>query len=130
MMKPLLTADLAAITTQHDLVLFNLGANDAAAGLPEQVQWEADAGYILDAFHAKWPLAKVYMMRVYRVGYEAACDTVDGWIANVVAARPGWAFLGPDERTFLPGNLVDDVHPTVAGYVLTAQQWRSVVWGY
>jgi hypothetical protein len=129
-MKPLIDADLAAITTQHDRVLFNLGVNDIAVGLPAQAQWESDAGYILDAFHAKFPLAKVYVMRVYNQAYPAESDTLDGWVGNVVAARPGWALLGPDERTFLPGNLADDVHPTDAGYVLTAQQWRSVVWGY
>lgn len=116
-------------------VLFNLGANDASA-LPAQAVWEADLATILDAMNAAWPSAKVYVMRPWRRGYAAECNSMATWIGNVLATRGAWAFVGPDERVFLENGddgvtyTSDGIHPTIMdGYNLTAAQWQAVL-GY
>jgi lysophospholipase L1-like esterase len=135
-MKALIDADLAARTEPAvQAVLFNLGANDMNA-LPAEAVWESDALYIIDAIRAKWPSAKVYIMRPWTRGAGmATANTLAGWIGTVVAARPGGAFLGPDERVFLENGdngvtyTIDGTHPNAAGYALTAAQWKTVL-GY
>lgn len=137
-MQAAIDASLAAYTGKPvSNVLFNLGSNDAA-GIPTnptQAEWEADIGYILDAMRVKWPSVKVYMMRPWRRNYNANCDTMAGWIDNVISTRATWAILGPDERVFLENGdngvtyTVEGVHPNPAGYALTAAQWQTAL-GY
>lgn len=133
-MRARVDADLAARSSDEwvTAVMVNLGANDVElAPFPVQATWETNLGYILDAFKAKWPLAQIYVMRPWRRGEAADCNTLAGWIANVLAARAAWAFVGPDERVFLEGGddgvtyTTDGVHPNAAGYTLTAQQWAT-----
>lgn len=115
-------------------ILVNLGANDVLA-LPAEAVFKADYGELLDDLHTQWPGARIYCMRVWRRGEGADCDTLAGWIADVIGARGGWAFLGPDERVFLENGddgatyTVDGVHPTDAGYALVAAQWQATM-GY
>jgi lysophospholipase L1-like esterase len=130
-------ASLAAYSSTVDQVrwvLLNIGANDANDGVTE-ANWKTNYGYILDAIHAKWPNALLYVMRPWTRGYDAVCDDFAAWIGDLVTARAGWAFLGPDERDFLENGddgvtyTVDGTHPTTAGYALTAAQWQAVM-GY
>lgn len=131
--KAYIDAQLAAATGTPALVGLNLGANEMGLGLPAEATWESDYGYILDAIHAKWPAARCYIMRPWRVGYTAAANIVAGWINTVLATRSAWALVGPDERVFLENGdngatyLADGLHPTDAGYHLTGQQWRGVM---
>lgn len=126
-------AELAASSASPTYILFNLGANDVG-GLPAEATWKADAGYILDAMHAKWPGAIIYMTRAWRRDYGAECNTLAGWIADLVAARD-YCRTGPDERVFLENGddgatyTVDGIHPNAAGYALTAAQWQTAI-GY
>lgn len=114
-------------------VLINLGTNDLPgiqSGSITQTPWVNNMGTILDAVHAKWPSAKVYLMRVYWSAYPAAQDTLDDtYIPAVLSGRGAWAFVGPDERTFIPGNTADGTHPNAHGYDLTAAEWQTVM-GY
>lgn len=131
-----ITADLALRGTDWNRawLLVNLGANDVAA-LPAEATWKADMGAILDGYHAKWPNGKAYVMRPWVRGEAADCNTLAAWIADVVAARSTWAFVGPDERVFLEGGddgatyTSDGVHPNAAGAALTAAQWKAAM-GY
>jgi len=133
-MKALVDADLAAMTTgTPTIIMFNLGANDVVS-LPAEATWKANLVYILDAFHAKWSGAKVYVMRPWRRGEAADCNTLATWIAAVIAdGRSAWAFVGPDERVFLEGGddgvtyTVDGIHPNATGYALTGLKWVEVV---
>lgn len=136
-MKALVDADIAARPADEWIgyLLFNLGVNDVAQGLPSQAVWEANLAYILDAFHAKWPNIQVYVARPWYRANPAGCDTIAGWIANVVTARAGWATLGPDERVWLEGGddgatmTSDGTHYSAAGLIENAAQWQTVM-GY
>lgn len=114
-----------------DFVLVNLGTNDLPLirdlSLTEGT-WAM--GDLLDAIHAEWPGAQVYLMRIIRTDHTTEQDLLnDTWIPNVLASRSSWAFVGPDERIFLPGYLTDTTHPNDAGYQRTAAQWREVIVG-
>lgn len=114
-------------------VLINLGANDLgyiANASINQAAWVADMGVILDAVHAKWPTAHAYLMRIYNSNFPTEQDLYDDtWIPAVLVGREAWASVGPDERTFLPGNMADGAHPNATGYDITAAEWQTVI-GY
>jgi lysophospholipase L1-like esterase len=128
-----LTADLAAsgrLTPNY--ILLNLGANETDS-MPNMGTWETNYGAIIDALHAKWAAAQLYVMRPWVQGKDADSDTLAASIATVVAARPAFAHLGPDERVFLKGAdngatyMADAKHPNAAGYSLTAAQWAAAL---
>jgi len=115
-------------------VLITIGANDVIS-LPAQATWKADTATLLDALHAKWPNAKVYVAQAWRRGYAASCNSLATWLGNVLSTRGGWAFVGPDERVYLENGddgatyTDDGVHPNNAGYILAAAQWKAIL-GY
>jgi hypothetical protein len=135
-MKALVDADLATMFyPTPDCILSNLGSVELVFGLPAQAQWEADYAYILDAFHTKWPNAQVYLARPWRRDVDANANTIAGWIDNVLAARSGWAHLGPDERVVIKAsdngvaNTVDGLHLSLAGVTVWVDAWLGVL-GY
>jgi len=115
-----------------DYVCINLGTNDLPLS-PVEATWKADYLTIIDALHAKWPLAVIKLMRPWQRGYNAEADTMAGWIDDLVAARPAFVLLGPDERDFLEaGNdgvtyTVEGLHPNALGYDLTAREWINLI---
>ncbi len=127
-------AELAAYAYIPNYILCNLGANDSLA-LPAEATWKANYKYILQALHTKFPNAQIYLMRAWRQGVDAACDSMSTWISALVADvdLAGYCHLGPDERVFLKGAdngatyTTDGVHPNAAGHVLTATQWRTAL---
>ena len=114
-----------------EFVLFNLGANDVTS-MPDEADYKADLAYMFDAVHTKWPNTKILVMRPWRRSYLTECNTLTGWNTTVMATRP-WCSNGPDERVFLENGddgasyTSDGVHPTQAGYTLTAQQWKTAM---
>jgi lysophospholipase L1-like esterase len=138
-MKATVDADLAQMSGPSVVwmrhILINLGSNDFGA-MPLQAQYEADLTYILDALHAKWPTATLYVARAWnRTAGMAAANTLAGWTANVVTARASFTSLGPDERTWLENGddgatyTYDGTHYSAAGNTAAATQWMTVM-GY
>lgn len=132
-----IVADLAARPEgplSRQFVTITLGTNDANS-LPAEAAWKADAATILDAIHVKWPYARVGWALPWHRDRVAACNTLAGWIADVIAPRSSWAFVGPDERVYLENGdngvtyTTDGTHPNVAGYTLAAAQWQTAL-GY
>lgn len=120
-------ADIALRYGDPDYVICNLGVNDGVA--IDQTAFEADYGYCLDAMHARWPLARMGLMFPGKsIGNWSA---MHGYILDIIAARSSYCFAGPDETVYLAGSdnyatyTVDGIHPTHAGYLLTATQWQS-----
>lgn len=126
--------------------LLNWGANDiyyptGLGGLPagvanlDETAWKANLTTILDAIHAKWPLATVYVTRPWIRGFDADFDTLAGWIADVVAARATFAAVGDDERVWMKGAdngatmTSDGLHYSAAGNTEKAAQMKALL-GY
>lgn len=129
-MKDLIDRDLLGLYGNPSYILINLGTNEAAAGQPSinGATWQTNLGYILDAMHAKWSSARLGVAKIYRTSDNGDLTTMDDtWIPAVVNARLSFAFIGPDERAFLPGNMSDASHPNHAGYVLTASNWKTAM---
>lgn len=132
-------AKLAAIPATSDPsdFLLNWGTNDTYPdGWPVAEATFTNATLsVIDAIHAAYPSARIWLARVWNRAYATACDTVDGWIDNAIAARPGVAFAGPDERVTLKAgddgwtNTIDGLHPNAAGNLAWAAAWQTVL-GY
>ena len=125
---------IAGFPDAPSVALVNLGTNDIGdADLPAQGTWEQSLGYTLDAVHAAYPGALVYVTKPCRAGYDAKCNTVAGWVDNVVAARTPWAAVGDDERVWLiPNNAAytyDGLHYNPAGDAAKASAAQAVM-GY
>lgn len=103
-------------------IMCNLGINDVSGGTAEAT-FKASYLTVLDALHAKWPDAKVGLMKLYRPA--GGTDNVNSWIDYVITQRPPFVSTGPDENTFLPGHMADTVHPDATGYALTAAAWQT-----
>lgn len=120
------------VGVNYTTALLNWGVNDAPT---DETTWKTDYLDILDKVHAKAPNAKVYLMRPWMVGWDARAAVVHGWIDDLVAARPTFAHVGPDESVWLKGsdngaaNTVDGVHYSAIGNTLCAAQWQTVL-GY
>jgi lysophospholipase L1-like esterase len=142
-----LTADIVANSYIDDFVaqlessgfslpryaLINLGANDITWDpAPTEGEWKADMLHISDVLHDAFPNIKILIMRIWRRGHAAECDTYAGWIADL-ATTYSYIENGPDERVFLENGddgvtyTYDGKHPNAAGYLLTAQEWLAVV---
>jgi hypothetical protein len=114
-------------------VLINYGVNDMAA-MPSAGTWQANYLAMIDAIHAKWPTARIYLMRPWFRTHDADSDTLAGWIATIIAARATFVFPGPDERIWLKGSddgatmTVDGAHYSAAGNVEAVNQWKAILW--
>lgn len=131
-LKDEIDARLSAIISAPDYILLNLGRNNVDYKTNATL-WVSNYQYIIDAMHAKWPLAKVYLMRVGAQSEPTVWVSMgDVHIPLVIAGRV-WAHLGPDERVFLEGGddyatyTTDGSHPNRAGYTLTAVEWKTVI---
>jgi lysophospholipase L1-like esterase len=122
-------ADIAAHSTlvPRD-VLLSMGSNDMGAA---QAVFETNYSTILDAIHAAWPSARVFVTRSWIRNYDAAADIHAAAVAAVLATRGAFAFAGPDERVILKGadngatNTADGVHASPAGSAALASDWLT-----
>lgn len=134
-------AALAARTDTPAYVIINLGANDVGSGDPG-AGWKTNTDYIVDAIHAKWAGAKVYLTKIWRrdagngviaAGIAACNGYIDQLVAD--ANHAGWLFVGVNEADFLPGgdngatNTSDGVHFNAAGANLWGAAWKTAL-GY
>lgn len=130
-----LPASLAALpdTPAPDCALVNFGANDVTA-LPAEATWKDNLRTYVETLHAKWASTPIFIMRPWSQDEDADCDTLAGWIADVVAEYE-YANLGPDERVFLKGAdngtaamlPPNGIHPNGWGSRLTALEWVATV---
>jgi lysophospholipase L1-like esterase len=124
-----IVTDLAARTDTPDLVILNIGVNDATNGTVE-ANFKTDYAYTLDAIHTKWPSAMILVAHVWGIGYDVECAAVNGWIDTVISSR-SWATVGLDELTTL-GNgdngatyMDDALHYNTEGYRVASVAWAT-----
>jgi lysophospholipase L1-like esterase len=124
---------IAAATSIPDIILVNIGVNDAAAGT-SQANFESRLGSVLDKLHTAWPAALIYVAKVWRgdnPAWALQCDAIsDTWIPNVLSTR-SWASIGLDERLVIrdPDNgaskTSDLVHYNSAGDTALSNAWQA-----
>lgn len=128
-------ASLATIATEQEYVLINLGVNDWMSGLPNETTWKTNYQYIINAIHAKWVGAKIYLVKPWDRGHDEDATTMAGWIDALIAANSGVVFAGHNESVWLKSDddgwtyTWDGVHYGAAGDTECASQWETVL-GY
>jgi len=114
-------ADLASCSGTPKYIFCNLGANETNS-MPAEADWKTQYNAIIDAIQAKWADAKIYIARPWRRDYETECNTLAGWIADIVTAQDSANVkLGADERVIIENGddgvtySVDGIHYNAAG---------------
>ena len=67
-----------------DYALMNFGANDL--GITSETNYKSSYLDHLDKLKAKYPNIQCYLMRVWKRGAAANCNTMAGWINDIVSA--------------------------------------------
>lgn len=104
--KANIDARLSVTTSGADVININLGANNIRNGgsSMDEASVKSDYRYILNAHHAKWPNAQVYISKPWRRTYETNANTFAGWVDDLIAEEATWRKLGDDERDWLDGG--------------------------
>ena len=114
------------------VICINYGVNDIVQGTT--ANYEANYLTAVDAIHARWPDALIYISKVWSQGNDTICDTLATKVDNVIAAR-SFTRLADDERVWLKGAdngatmTTDGVHYSVAGQAEKLNQMKTVL-GY
>lgn len=136
----LMASNIAALlaaradTPVPNIIWYNLGANDVSA-LDTESNTKANYLAIIDAVNAKYPGATHYITRPWRRSYGTNCNTLAGWIADIVASRSSFCKLGDDERVWYEHGddgatySSDGIHYNAAGSAEAARQRRIVIAG-
>jgi lysophospholipase L1-like esterase len=126
---------LSSIETSHNYVFINLGVNDWGSALPNETTWKANYQTIIDAVHAKWADATIYIVKPWSRGHTSDATTMAGWIDDIITANAGVVFAGHNESVWLEGGddgatmTSDGVHYSTAGNAECIAQWETVL-GY
>lgn len=136
-MRGLVDGHIAAMTTTPNVILYNLGVNDASIEITSE--FPVDTNYILDAYHAAFPSTPIKMARVWRRDdggvYAPRIATMNNYIDTaVLPGRTAWLSVGLDESTILPGDdngatntdgdPPDGIHYSTVGSMLIADGWQ------
>lgn len=130
--KATVISAIAAATRDAHVCTINYGASDVAS-LPVEATWKADMQAVVDAVRAKWAGCRVFIARPWRRDYGDECDTLAGWIDDIVATYASGVYVGIDERVWLEGGddgatmTVDGIHYSVAGQTAGAAAWFAVI---
>lgn len=134
MAKTWIDENLASVVRPPLVVLCNLGVNDCWFGLlPAEATWKANYKYIIDAMLAKWPTITVYLAKPWMRDYTAECNTIAGWIDDIIADYSGEVLLGHDERVWLEGGddgvtmTLEGIHYNAAGNAECTAQWVAIL---
>jgi hypothetical protein len=119
-------------------IFINLGVNDVGYippwSLPDEVVWKSNYLALVDACHAQWPAAQIYLSKPWKAqsgGNDISFDTLATWIDAIVAQRSSFVQVGDDERLwFKPkasGLSVDGIHPNKAGQLAAKNAKRALL---
>jgi len=126
-------AILAKASGTPAYILCDIGVVECESTLPAKATWEANYQYIIDAFHVKWPAARIYLAKPWGQGCDANCATLAGWIDDLVAASPMVVHAGHDEQIWLAAAdngatmTTDRFHYSAAGIAEVINQWKTIL---
>lgn len=114
-------------TAQPDIVLVNIGTNDAVQ--PDMADFQARYGTFVDAILASSPTVRVACARIamsretWMANAQAPVNTA---VDQVVAARQAGGRVAAADMTVLSSrHTVDGTHPL--NYLRAAQQWANAI---
>ncbi len=124
---------LAGQPNNHTHVVINLGVNDF--GIATMGPWIADMETVIDAVHARYPQASIWVMYPWKRSFDATAATYHTWVDQIITDRP-FVIAGPDEAVWLKGsddgatNTYDGIHYSYAsgppnGETACAAQWQT-----
>ena len=127
-------AQIGDVPGRPAYVLINIGVVDMNAPMTSEENFKADYSAIIDTIRFTWTGISIYLMRPWKVGYDAESDTMAGWISDIISGYASGVYAGPDERIWLEGGdngatmTSDGVHYSVAGHAACAVQWLAVLY--
>lgn len=128
-MAPLILAALP--TARPDVVLLNIGTNDAGQG--DLTDWQNRLDTFVGQILASSPTVRVAVARIALSrpqALAAAEATVNGYVDAVVAGRrASGRVVSADMVAAVPHRWTDieGIHPTDPGYLRMAQQWITAI---
>lgn len=81
-------------------VVIDIGVNDFGGG-SSAATWQNNVLTVVDAVHAKWPGAQVWITKPWKQGQDAEADEYATRVDAVVVARSAFTFALDDERGWL-----------------------------
>lgn len=129
---PQLAGYLGVLGTVPDLIMLQIGQNDAGLGTYTAAQTASNISDILDLIYVMAPACKVLVMRANRMrSNNAAANAVilaqGTTVANAIAGKPnvlGGLLFPPDQPD---ANYVDDNHQNSIGYAGNADVWDAAL---
>lgn len=124
-------ATVPAPLNSRVIVTVNFGVNDYCCSGFDGVAWKAALTTLLDKVWQRWPDSQTYVAIPWNRDHDADANTMAGLIADVIATRPGRAFLGPDERVWLKGAdngatmTSDGTHYSASGNTQAPIEWMT-----
>lgn len=111
-------------------ILSNLGVNGLFGSAEEKVRYQ----YIIDALHAKFPSALIFIAKPWKVDYDERADGFATMVDELISENVGYTALGHDERVWAKGSdngatMLDSggVHYSDAGNVECGSQWATII---
>lgn len=101
-----IAADIAGVSRSPNVILYNLGSNDAFfndAEAVDEAAWKANLATVWDAMHVAWPSAAIWYSETWRQGFDAESDRLATWYAAVAAGR-SYVHLCDNERDWVKGS--------------------------
>lgn len=136
-------ATLAVTKDNYTVVLYQIGVNEF--GSIDEDTWVANVEYTLDAMHARWPAAHMWLSYPWKCApdgggnctADAIADQYAGWVNRVVSERSTFVSAGDDERAWFKPNIAtysDDAGNlkglhfyTAAGQAAKVQQMMTLL---
>jgi hypothetical protein len=119
----------------ENVFLINIGSCDFPISTSE-ADFKTNYLAIIDALVTKYTSPKCYLSKPWRRTYDAEATAMAGWIDDIIAARPGVAFVGDNENVWMKGGddgatmTTDGIHNNnVAGQAEKVRQARIIL-GY
>lgn len=137
-MKTFVNANLSAETETPEVILINMGTNDArAVTITAEAIFKADYNAVIAACQAKWPGVPIYCQHIYRAD-SAQCITnsgiINGYIDDIVASYGSGVYAGPADDVYIENGeagatylSADLVHYSIAGHSQVAAQWYAIL---
>lgn len=141
-MKVFIDANLSTETETPELIIINMGTNDARpVTITTEVLFKASYNSIIASCQAKWPGVPIFCQRIYRADSAQTISnstTINGYIDDIVASYGSGVYDGPDDETWAENgdsgatylSAIDHIHYALAAHSVLAGLWEAILTPY